>query len=224
MGYIDAEDQLLRRNRRTMFLILAGAACLLVPLAGLLYIRLSETPVSTIAGSVTHPFERRASPIDRSRPAMTPAPFPDATPGAANNSLLFIKGGNEFYPSSQQPSPPPAAAPAAAEANPPEAAPVPDTATAAKTSRPKAVVKPVARPKLQHGKFGASAFGGFNNQKGTPGAPQNDQAPADAPDMSSMLKNLPGNSGAAGADMPDMSGLLKGLPGAGGPTGQTQKH
>ena len=103
MGYIDAEDQLLRRNRRTMFLILAGAACLLVPLAGLLYIRLSETPVSTIAGSVTHPFERRASPIDRSRPAMTPAPSPDATPSAANSSLMFVKGGNEFYPSAQKP-------------------------------------------------------------------------------------------------------------------------
>ena len=222
MGYIDAEDQLLRRNRRTMFLILAGAACLLVPLAGLLYIRLSETPVSTIAGSVTHPFERRASPIDRSRPAMTPAPSPDATPSAANSSLMFVKGGNEFYPSAQKPSPPPAEAPAAAAANPTEPAPVPDTA--AEISPPKAAAKTVARPRLQRGKFGASSFGSFNDPKGTQGAPQNGQTPAGAPDVSNMLKNLPGTGGATGAGMPDMSGLLKGLPGAGSPTNQTQRH
>ena len=212
MASTDSEDPVIQRNRRTLYLIMAGAASLLIPLLGVLYIRMGDTPATMTPGNIPHAFARRATQADRIKAASTPAPpvsmVPVAGPAATarapgtqaapsasgGDSLGFIKGGAEYFPSEE---PRPAAAPAQAETAPPAAkTEEADAATKKKPAKPGP--KPFVQPKLQ-----ATGSGGtFRNLRGnkqlSPGAPnpaQGAMPPGGIPDVGSILQGIPGLSG-----------------------------
>lgn len=215
MGTSEQDVQEARR-KRTILLLAGGAASLVLPLLGIIYIRMSEAK-TTRAPDSTVMFDRRGngeSKIDVSQTAavvntapatgfgasslpaaggttMTPAP-------GSGSSLDFVKGGaNNAYFQDK-----PAAAPAAPAA--PAAAP--DPAPAAKTADKKGGKKAFNRPKLQ-GTTSISSFSG-SSPKPTGGQGMagvaDPQAGKGGGDMAEMLKNVPG-----GANNPEVQKYLK---------------
>lgn len=180
-----------KRRRRTIWLLTGGAVSLLLPLAGLVYLRWNE--VSTTRGPSGHGdvFERRGRDGSRVLPSQTlvppvlasPPPLPPpggakAATAASASSLDFVKTNADMEARA------PEASRAKAAAAPPPAPtaqrrPAPRAAAApAKTTGKK---KSFAAPKL-HPSRGFTSLGGADKAPtgGTSGQ-----------DMQQLLKNLP---------------------------------
>jgi hypothetical protein len=226
---MDSKEEATKRNRITLYLLLAGSAVLLVPLLVLLYLRSTEGGPGS-GDAAARAFARRANRADRIKAAQAPAP--DILGGAAGgasggsaapgDSLGFVKSNPDFLPPPQPSTetvkaPEPASAPKKEIA---KAEPAPQKAKA------KAGPKPFMQPRLQGTKFSSTNFGkGFNSgsqrggqmggKGGMPGGMPQMPGGAGMPDMSGMMQGMmPGGAGAAGgggAGMPDMSSLMKGM-------------
>ncbi|MBI2385125.1 MAG: hypothetical protein HYV14_03825 [Elusimicrobia bacterium] len=210
------------RRKRTLWLLAGGAASLILPLLGVLYMRMNEVKTARPPdSSVT--FERRekgeekvnvsqtvtivappaaGNPAQSSLPVaggmtMTPAP-------GGGSSLDFVKGGtNNSYYQDKAAAPPPAAPPPA----PPSAASMPAAEAAPKTAAQKGGKKAFNMPKLQ----GTKSFSSFKGASPKPtGAPSgmtgvaDPQAGKGGGDMADMLKGVPG-----GVDNPEVQKYLK---------------
>jgi hypothetical protein len=208
------------RKKRTLLLLVGGAASLTLPLVGVLYIKMSEAKTARPPDSSVM-FDRRESgeskvnvsqtvtiinPAAAAGPAASSLPIAGGqtmAPAAGGSSLDFVKGGanNTYYQDK------PAAAPAAST-SPAAAAPAaaPEPAPAAKTVAKKSGKKVFNMPKLQGTK-------GFNSFKGASPKPTggqgmtgvaDPQAGKGGGDMAEMLKNVPG-----GANNPEVQKYLK---------------
>jgi hypothetical protein len=222
---MDTREEATKRNRITLYLLLAGGAILVIPLLILLYLRSSETS-SSGPNAAFHPFAHRESVADRIKAAQTPAPavlpsnLPAGTAGPVQSqnsasepqpeSLGLIKGGSDFLPpqsAKTQAPPPPAPQQQAVAKN--------DPAPASKT-------KSFKQPHLQGTGFGGAGQRGAQmmGQRGQMGQippggmPQISggtlQMPGGTPQMPGGMPQMPG-----GAGMSDMSKLMQGMmPGA----------
>jgi hypothetical protein len=209
------------RRKRTIWLLAGGAVSLILPLLGVLYMRMTEAKTARPPDSSVM-FDRRekgeekvnvsqtvtiVAPAAANGPAsslpvaggMTVTPAP-----GSGSSLDFVKGGanNQYY---QDKAAAPPAAPAAAPpaAPPPPAPPEP----AHKAVAQKGGKKAFNMPKLQ----GTKSFSSFKGASPKPtGAPAgmtgvaDPQAGKGGGDMAEMLKNVPG-----GADNPEVQKYLK---------------
>lgn len=201
------------RDKRTKLLLAGGAVSLILPLLGVVYIRMIEAKTARAPdSSVT--FERREAgeakvnvsqtvtimaPVASSpAPGMSSLPLPGGateSPGGGS-SLDFVKGG--AFP--EKSTAPAAAAPLVAAA-----APIPqiESGPIAKPSAPKSGKKAFNMPKLQ----GTKSFSSFKGSpkptgKGLTGAAE--KAGAEDGDMAEMLKKIPG-----GASNPEYQKYLK---------------
>jgi hypothetical protein len=215
---VDIDPEEAARKKKTVLLLVGGAVSLILPLAGVLYLRWKDTKAAPKQAEAAV-FQQREGAERRitvaAAPAMSaavalaqPASLPPPTAGGGSlpmppvegkssggGSLGFIKPTGDYYAEKkEEPKPEPKAeevkaAPAAAEE--PKKAP-------AKTAKTKPGKKPFYMPKLNTGK-------GFTTMK-RPG--QNQQAqeePGDDEevDMQEMLKKIPG-----GANNPDVQKYL----------------
>lgn len=202
------------RDKRTKVLLAGGAVSLILPLLGVVYIRMNEAKTARAPdSSVT--FERREAgeakvnvsqtvtimnPVASSpAPGMSSLPIPGGATEApgGGSSLDFVKGG--AFP--EKSTAPAAAAPAAAAA-----APIPQIESgpiAKPPVVPKGGKKAFSMPKLQ-GTKGFSSFKGSPKPtgKGLTGAAE--KAGAEDGDMAEMLKKIPG-----GASNPEYQKYLK---------------
>lgn len=204
------------RKKRTVLLLAGGAASLILPLLGVVYIRVSESKTARAPnGSVM--FDRRESgeekinvtqtvtiiPPSAASPAESSLPVAGGvtmTPAPGSSSLDFVKGGeNSYFPDKKAPavapSTPAVSGPIVAEE------PEPEPKVAAKKGGKKTFVM----PKLQ----GTKSFSSF---KGTSPKPTGGKGVAGvaAPagkgdgDIAEMLKNVPG-----GVNNPEVQKFLK---------------
>ncbi|MBI3565889.1 MAG: hypothetical protein HY079_11875 [Elusimicrobia bacterium] len=205
------------RRKRTVWLIAGGAASLLLPLLGAVYLHISSTAGGAGPSGRNDVFERRDAGDKRLVPSQAavpvsalaappPSSLPTAggqTQAAVGSSLDFIKPGAEMS-SKFGDSPKAATATAAAPAAPPPAAAAPAPAPAAAKTPAKKGKKEFAMPKLQPTR-GFSSMGGKGGHAAPAGA-----APAGAPagggDAQDLLKNLPHGA----ADNPQLQQYLKG--------------
>lgn len=205
------------RSKRTIWLMAGAAVSLILPLLGIVYIKMNEAKTARTPSSVM--FDRRESgeskisitqavtilnPATRTGSAASPLPVkggqmaPPPAPGGS--SLDFVKGGaNNAYFQDKTVSPA-ASTPSAA------AAPAPEPEPAPKTAAKKGGKKAFNMPKLQ-GVKGFSSFKGAspkaNRGRGVTdvAAPQAGNGDAD---MTDMLKNMPG-----GVNNPEVQKYLK---------------
>lgn len=210
------------RRKRTVWLLAGGAASLILPLLGVLYMRMNEAKTARPPdSSVT--FERRekgeekvnvsqtvtiVAPPSAGNPAQSSLPVAGGmtvTPAPGGGSSLdFVKGGaNNSYYQDKAAAPPPSAPAAAA----PPAPPPPVAEPAAKTVAQKGGKKAFNMPKLQ----GTKSFSSFKGASPKPtGAPMGMTGVADPQsgkgghDMADMLKGVPG-----GVDNPEVQKYLK---------------
>lgn len=193
----DQDAAELERKNKTFWLLAGGAASLILPLLGVVYLRMTDTGSAASPTGRNDLFERRdngqmkISPSQAAVPpsAMAvpaPSPLPSARGGAqkpAESSLDFIKANTEMQgrvaEAPKAATATVAAAPSAASAVANAAEPA---APARKAAAAKPVKKPFAMPKLQPSR-------GFSTMGGNKGA----SAPAAAPGggQDDMLKNLP---------------------------------
>jgi len=214
------EEVLAARKKRTMLLLAGGAASLILPLLGVVYIRMNEAKTARPPDSSVM-FDRRESGetkvnvsqtvtiINPSGPAGSAASsLPVAggqtvTPVPGGSSLDFVKGGanNTYYQDK-----PAAAPPAASTRTAVTPVVVPEPEPEPKTVVKKGGKKAFSMPKLQGTK-------GFNSFKGASPKPTggqgltgvaDPQAGKDGEDMSDMLKNVPG-----GVNNPEVQKYLK---------------
>lgn len=206
------------RKKRTILLLAGGAASLVLPLLGVVYIRLSEAKTARPPDSSVM-FDRRESGDEKVNVSQTVTIIAPASPGGPGSSSLPVAGGptvtttgssldfvkhattTGYYGDKQAAAAPPAASTQAAPAG-PIAAP---EAEAPKVSDRKAGGKKAfAMPKLQ-GTKGFSSFKG-KSPKPTGGAGMAGvAAPAGkSDDMEELLKNVPG-----GANNPEVQKYLK---------------
>lgn len=210
------------RRKRTVWLLAGGAASLILPLLGVLYMRMNEAKTARPPDtSVT--FERRekgeekvnvsqtvtiVAPPAAGNPAQSSLPVAGGmtmAPAPGGSSLDFVKGGaNNTYYQDKAAAPPPAAPPAAAA---PAAPPPPVAEPAPKTVAQKGGKKAFNMPKLQ----GTKTFTNFKGASPKPtGAPTgmtgvaDPQAGKGGGDMADMLKGVPG-----GVDNPEVQKYLK---------------
>lgn len=162
----DAQES--ERRKRTIWLLIGGAASLLLPLLGALYLRWSEDAAPPSAGSRQDVFQHRGQdnskivptrnvvvpPVVQSPPVSAPAL--DSRP-PAESSLDFIKPAAELEP--KPPSAKAAAAPPAPEAPAARTAAAPAPKKAAQTG-PKAFVMPKLQPSRGFTQFGTTGAGG----------------------------------------------------------------
>ena len=232
---MDSREEATKRNRITLYLLLAGGAVLLIPLLVLFYLRSTEAS-SPNPDAASHPFAPRERVGDRIKAAQTPAPAilpPNTLAGAAgpaqtqnaasasvSDSLGFIKGGSDYLPVEQT-----STESAKSEAPP---TPAPKQEVAKSDPAPQAKSKPKSGPKtFMQPHLKGSGFGG-NNQRGgqmgqrgqmgqmpTGSMPQMPSG-AGMPDMSKMMQGMmPGAGSAGGTGMPDMSKMMQGMMPAG---------
>lgn len=251
---VDAE-----RRKKTFYLLLGGIASLLVPALWLLYGKLNEMPEMSAAGLAGNDIFRKrgtdGSSTVKITPAASQAPPSNYMPGALTSaasvapsstaasgrvestqqdSMAFIRGGQDYQEKQAPPPPPP---PAPAKAPPPApAAPAPAPTVQAKAAPP--AKKPFTMPKLQ----GWKGFGGFGGSKASQ---QQQLTPQQAAQMQKAMQpqqqgaggglGAPGvlkaghtgampqggvppgaaglvPGGAGGAGMPDVGALMKNLP------------
>jgi hypothetical protein len=204
------------RKKRTVLLMAGGAVSLILPLLGVVYIRMTEAKASRPPdGSVM--FDRReggetkvnVSQTVTINPAVSamasPGPGPSSLPVAGQagmtpgggSSLDMVKGGNSYYQDKpaeapKASTPTPAAAPAA-----PEPAPAPKTAG-------KKGPKPFNMPKLQGTKSISNNFSQKSPKGGAHGMTGVADPQAKGGDMNDMLKNVPG-----GIDNPEVQKLMQ---------------
>lgn len=201
------------RDKRTKVLLAGGAVSLILPLLGVVYIRMNEAKTARAPdSSVT--FERREAGeekvnVSQTVTIMSPAagPGPSSLPVAGGmtatpapgggSSLDFVKGG--AFPDKN--APPAASTPTVAASKP---VPEVESGPIAKPVAQKGGKKAFSMPKLQ-GTKGFSSFKGGSPKptgKGMTGAAE--KAGADDGDMSEMLKKIPG-----GASNPEYQKYLK---------------
>lgn len=215
------EEVLAARKKRTILLMAGGAASLLLPLVGVVYIRMSEAKTARPPDSSVM-FDRRESgdakvnvsqtvtiinpaPAEAGRPSSLPiAGQQTVTTAPGSSSLDFVKGGGTSNYYQDKAAAAPAAASTQAAAPPPAPAPAPEP-EAPKTAAKKAGKKAFAMPKLQGTKSFSTFKGGSPKPTGGHGmtgvaAPQG----AQGGDMAEMLKNVPG-----GANNPEVQKYLK---------------
>jgi hypothetical protein len=208
------------RNKRTILLLAGGAFSLVLPLLGIVYLRMSESKTARAPDSSVM-FDRRGNgdakvnvsqTVSIVNPAAaTPPPGASSLPIAGGqtvttapggSSLDFVKGGanNTYYQDK------PAAAPAASTPTVAAAAAAPEAAPAPKTVAKKGGKKAFNMPKLQ-GTKGFSTFKGSSPKptggKGMTGV-ADPQAGKGGGDMADMLKGVPG-----GANNPEVQKYLK---------------
>ncbi|MFI5363604.1 MAG: hypothetical protein ACHQ49_16685 [Elusimicrobiota bacterium] len=178
------------RRKKTLWLLAAGAASLLIPLAGALYIHWRDNPAGGSPTARADVFERREGEERKITPSQTavvlappaqsrPAP---AAAAAGGSSLDFIKGGADMQGKAAEPKAAAAPAPAPAAAAPPAvAAPAKAAAATAK--------KPFNAPRLQPTR-------GFTHLGSTPGAANGGAAPGTSGGQNTqgLLNNLPPGS------------------------------
>jgi len=187
------------RRNKTRWLMIAGAASLLLPLAGAAYLHWNDVnggQGANMRGDMFESHEGRG-PIVPSQ-AVSAGPVPAAS-GKAVSSLDFIKAGDEFKTSAAAPNASTATAPAAL----PAGAPADAAAAAPAAGAKKAAAggkKPFVMPKLQTGR-------GFKSwmppSSGTTQAPAAPAGAAQNPQQ--MLQNLPPGA----ANNPDVQKYLQ---------------
>ncbi|MDD5305401.1 MAG: hypothetical protein PHS14_20065 [Elusimicrobia bacterium] len=217
---IPERDVQVVRKKRTILLLAGGAASLILPLVGIIYIRMSEAKTARPPDSSVM-FDRRengetkvsvsqtvtiVNPSASAGPGASSLPVaggPTMTPAPGGSSLDFVKGGaNNAYFQDKQ-----AAAPAAStQAAPVAPAAAPEPAPAPKTVAKKGGKKAFNMPKLQ----GTKSFSSFKGASPKPTGGQgmtgvaDPQAGKGGGDMADMLKNVPG-----GANNPEVQKYLK---------------
>ncbi len=202
------------RNKRTLVLMAGGAVSLILPLLGVVYIKMTEnkaarTPSASVAFDHREGGESKVNvsqtvTVNAGMPAAGQSSLPVAgqagmTPAPGSSSLDFVKGNNTYFqektaeaPKASTPTAPPVAAP--------EPAPAPKAETTKKNGK-----KAFNSPKLS----GTKTFSNFkaSSPKPTGGQGMNGVADPQAGKgggMADMLKNVPG-----GIDNPDVQKLLK---------------
>lgn len=210
------------RKKRTLLLLAGGAVSLVLPLLGILYIRMNEAKTARAPDSSVM-FDRRENGESKVSVSQTVAivnPAASAsgssslpvaggvtvTPAPGSGSSLdFVKGGENntyFQDKSAAPAASTRTAPAASAA--PAAEPEP--APAPKTVAQKGGKKAFNMPKLQGTKGFSSFKGGSPKPSGGQGMAgvADPQAGKGGGDMAELLKNVPG-----GADNPEVQKYLK---------------
>lgn len=185
----DDEKELLR-SRRTLFLLLGGAASLLLPLGAILYLKLTDPSAGRNGPQAAVLFEKRgydgqSASNSKITPAMTPAVnggLPNAPAGAdgkpgvspavpAGSSLSMVRGGEDMYEKPAPAPPPPAPKPQVqAKAPPPPPEPEPEPA-------PQPTARAFQPPKLKSsGNFTQFKSSWQNKQSAPSKTPQGQQA------------------------------------------------
>lgn len=183
------------RHKKTLLLLIGGAASLVLPLLGILYLRWSENQVAPKQADAQGVFQQRegerrislpsapamsaavAMPAPSAAPSASATPLPGAKSAEGSGSLGFIKPSDDYYNKPAQPTPEPKK-----EEPKPATAPPEEPKPTRKTAKTKPSKKPFAMPKLNTTK-GFTSF-----KRAAPGA----EAPADdGGDMSELLKSLP---------------------------------
>jgi hypothetical protein len=180
------------RRARTRWLMLGGAASLVLPLLGVFYLHWAET-AGGASGSHGEVFEHREGSDSRLVPtqavALPPVPKRPAAGAAktaapaSGSSLDFIKPSEELRTKVEEKPPAPAPAPAK-----PAPAPAPVKKAPAKAAaKVKKGTKPFAHPKLQQ----TRGFSNFGSSGQSSGAGSGAAAGGTTPNVSELLKNLP---------------------------------
>ena len=215
------EEVLAARKKRTILLLAGGTASLVLPLLGIVYIKLSEAKTARPPDS-TVMFDRRENGeakvnvsqtvtiINPSGPAGSAASsLPVAggqtmTPVPGGSSLDFVKGGanNTYYQDKAAAAAPPAASTRAAVTPVVVPEPEPEPKTVAKKGGKKAF----SMPKLQGTKGFSSFKGASPKPTGAPGGMTGvaDPQAGGGGDMADMLKGIPG-----GVNNPEVQKYLK---------------
>ncbi len=199
-----SEEELARRRRHTLYLIAGGTVSLLLPLGGVLYLKMTDTTAPPASVRADDIFAHREGAAVRLQPAAgAAAPQPLAMPAAPpavssvpatsppqESGLSMIRGGEDYFPGKSAspapaPQPPPAPAAAAAPA-PPRAIPAP---------RPAAAPKTLAMPQLKP----AQGFGqvrSWFSGSGQPAGAAQPQAPVGAapPDVNALIQQAVGSA------------------------------
>lgn len=215
-----------RRKKRTLVLLVGGALSLLLPLLGVLYLKVTDsTAAANVSGSGIA-FDRRDP---REAPRLAPAGLPGAgvaavKPGNGESSLGMVVPAEdlarEAQPQQQQAAPAPPPPPPAPEKSVAEIQP--------RQAPAKKEPKFFNRPSLQQSPFsttsgkvgsgfagrgGGKFAGGVNGPQAAPGAGgmPGGAPPGGMPDIGAMMQGAGAGGGAGGA--PDVSQMLKGIPG-----------
>lgn len=157
MGPEEAE-KLLQRRRRTLYLLAGGAVSLLLPLAGIAYLKLQEAPVPAgPTGSLEGVFDRR----DAEAPRYVKAPeeaasvaLPAKPSAGRSGSMDFISMSREMRPEN---------VPLALETAPPKEPPAPSRPPS-EEKKIEAAKKPAHYPRLKRIESGALAPSGFSEK------------------------------------------------------------
>jgi len=177
------------RRKKTLWLLVAGAASLLIPLAGAIYIHWKDNAGSAGPSGRGDVFERREGAERRMTPSQTavvlsaPAQSRPASAATGGSSLDFIKGGSDMQGKAAEPKAAAAPPPAPAAAAPP-AAPAPAKTAAATAKRP--FNAPRLQPTRGFTHLGSSGASGTANGS-VPGT-------AGGQNMQGVLNNLPPGS------------------------------
>lgn len=205
------------RKKRTYLLLAGGAVSLLLPLGGVVYLRISESKAVRAPGQAASVFDRReggeakvviTQTVAINQAVAVPAgtsslPTPGGpTAAPAGSSLDFVKGGTGAYfqDGKEKAEPPKASTPTPAAV---AAEPEPEPAKPSKGGK-----KTFVMPRLQGTK--SMAGSGFKSSSPKPGGVAGMTGVADpqsgkgGQDMSEMLKNIPG-----GINNPEVQKLLQ---------------
>jgi hypothetical protein len=187
------------RKKKTVWLLVAGAASLLIPLAGAVYLHWSQNAGAAGPSGRNDVFERRDGEDHKIVPTQTavvnsPSALMSPTPAGisgvaakpAGSSLDFIKGNTELQARIAESKTAPAGAPPAASTAPVAPAVVPPApVAAAKTGKPGK--KEFSMPKLQTTR-GFTTMGSTGSKGGSKSGAQAGNAVGGNQDM---MKNLP---------------------------------
>jgi hypothetical protein len=227
---MDAQEEATKRDRVTLYLLLAGGAILVIPLLVLLYLR-SSGASSADPDAVAHHFAPRENVADRIKAAQTPAPSvlaANTQPGTAGmpmtqtaasasvaDSLGFIKGGSDYLPAEKPATSTESIKPEAAPAPAPKAEVAKNDPPPKTKSKVKSGPKPFMQPHLQGtGQIGQVGKIGQMGQVGQVGHVGQGGHAGQTPGGAGMPQ-MPG-----GAGVPDMSKMMQGMmPGAAGAGG-----
>lgn len=214
------EEALEARRKRTIWLMAGGAASLVLPLLGVVYIKMTEAKTARLPDSSVM-FDRRekgdmkvnvsqtvtiVNPAGQANPNATSLPIAGGqtvTTAVGGSSLDFVKGGanNTYYQDKPAVTPP---AVTTAPAAPPVV--VPEPAPAPKSVAKKSGKKAFSIPKLQ----GTKGFSSFKGASPKPTGGQgmtgiaDPQAGKGGSDEEDLIKNIPG-----GMNNPEVQKYLK---------------
>ncbi|MBI5247820.1 MAG: hypothetical protein HY923_11645 [Elusimicrobia bacterium] len=205
------------RKKRTVLLLAGGAASLLLPLLGVVYIKMGESKAARVPNASVM-FDRReggeakvnvsqtvtinsAVAVPAGQSSLPVAGQAGMTPVGGGSSLDMVKGSNSYYQDK------PAEAPKASTPTVAPAAPAPAPAPELKATAKKGGQKSFTMPKLQGTK---SISNNFTQKSPKPTGGQgmtgvaDPQAGKGGGDMKDMLKNIPG-----GIDNPEVQKLMQ---------------